>query len=226
MKKNILFDLDGTLTDSREGIIKSFAYAFERLGVACPDESRLELCIGPPLRDSFTEILKSEDEHIINRAVEFYRQRFSTKGLYENQPYDGITDLLGQLKVNGHNLYVATSKAKYFADIIVDHFDLSPFFHAVYGSELDGSTTNKTKLLHGLLEQEGLNPTDTLMVGDRKYDVIAAVNNQLEAVGVLWGYGSHRELTTAKANYLIDNPSDMLTLQPSDENTLQQSSPR
>ena len=186
---NVLFDLDGTLTDPRDGILACFKYALEKLQVNSPTDRTLERMIGPPLRESFTALLGVDDEARIDRAISLYRERFSLMGLYENALYPGISEALAQLREVGCTLFVATSKPRVFAQRIIDYFELGGFFRAVHGSELDGSNADKTKLIAHVLTAESLTPTETIMIGDRAHDVVGAKVNSVVPIGVLWGYG-------------------------------------
>ena len=184
---NVLFDLDGTLTDPREGILACFKYALEKLQVNSPTDRTLERMIGPPLRESFTALLGVDDEERIDRAISLYRERFSLKGLYENALYPGISEALAQLRETGCSLFVATSKPQVFAQRIIDYFELGEFFRAVHGSELDGSNADKRDLLAHILRMESLSATGTVMIGDRAQDILAARANGMSSIGVLWG---------------------------------------
>ena len=190
---NILFDLDGTLTDPREGITRSVQFALARLGIDEPDLARLEHFIGPPLLQCFMQTY-GFDEARAWEAVNHYRERFRVTGLYENRVFDGIPELLEALVGRGHTLYVATSKPGVFAREIARHFAFDRHFKAIYGSELDGTRTNKVELIEHLLAIEKLNLAQTLMIGDRKHDLIGAHRNGLSAAGVGYGFGSREEL--------------------------------
>jgi phosphoglycolate phosphatase len=210
--KNILFDLDGTLTDPLEGMLSCFHYAFERLSVPCPTEAELQLHIGPPLRSTFSQILKTTDEAMVERAVSLYRERFSAGGMTENKVYDGVPEMLASLQSASKRLFVATSKPQAFTDRILQHFNLSAYFDGVYGSALNGQLDNKVDLIRHLLASESLVAGETLMVGDRKYDIWGAKENRCFAAGVTYGYGSMEELRKAGADYLCHNPSDVAAL--------------
>lgn len=199
-QQNILFDLDGTLTDPREGITRSIQYALAKLGIDEPDLTRLEHFIGPPLLQAFMQFY-AFDEAKAWEAVNFYRERFKVTGLYENRVFDGVVDLLGELQGQGRTLYVATSKPWVFAREIARHFAFDMHFKVIYGSELDGTRTNKVELIAHLLAEEQLDPAQTLMIGDRKHDLIGARSNGLEAVAVGYGFGSHEELTAQAPEY-------------------------
>ena len=191
--QNILFDLDGTLTDPREGITRSIQYALGKLGIDEPDLRNLEHFIGPPLLQQFM-VAYDFDEAKAWAAVNFYRERFRVTGLYENQLFNGVIALLETLQQQGRHLYIATSKPWEFAREIARHFDFARHFKVVYGSELDGTRTNKVELIAHILQQEGLDPAQTLMVGDRKHDLIGARVNGLDCAAVGYGFGSREEL--------------------------------
>jgi phosphoglycolate phosphatase len=204
---NILFDLDGTLTDPREGIVACFKHALSELGQSCPSDSEFERYIGPPLYESFGELLGSTERRWINDAVGLYRDRFSSTGMFENAVYPGMEPALAALRDLGATLFVATSKAQVFAERIVEHFGLDRFFRAVYGSELDGARTNKADLIAHILRAESISPPSALMVGDRGHDVLGAKANGVFPIGALWGYGSREELVAAGATLLCQQPS-------------------
>jgi len=207
--KTLLFDLDGTLTDPKEGIVGSIRYALEKLQLVTSKSDQDYLwCIGPPLMESFVQMTGSEDKAA--RALVFYRERFSKTGLFENQVYREIPETLLILKNAGHRLYVATSKPHVFAQQILDHFRLSDLFERVYGSELDGTRADKSELLSFLIGREALDRQNCIMIGDRKHDVMGARNNLVSSIGVLYGYGSRQELEEAGADRLCGNPSDLL----------------
>ena len=207
---HLLLDLDGTLTDPKPGILNCIRYALDEMEIDVPPDSRLESCIGPPLRDSFRELCgKGSSEQRIEAAVSLYRSRFSSLGLFENRVYDGIPDCLEQLRERVHSLYLATSKPSVYARRIVEHFGLDRYLDGVYGSELDGRLGDKSDLIRHLVEKENLPPADTRMIGDRSYDVVGARNNGIGAIGVLWGYGSEAELRTAGADSLCAEPGDL-----------------
>ena len=205
--KNVLFDLDGTLTDSREGIIRCIRHALVQLGTACPADYELQTYIGPPLRSTFSTILNSTDRVLIERAVRLYRERFSETGLYENAVYEGVPQMLESLRASSRKLYVVTSKLEVYAERILRHFQLADYFEGVYGSAPDGSSDDKAELIEHLLQTTALDPTRTLMVGDRWHDVAAAKRNSCLAMGVTYGYGREAELTGAGADFICRSPS-------------------
>jgi phosphoglycolate phosphatase len=205
--KTIYFDLDGTLTDPKVGITRSIQYALEKLGRVAPPEEDLTWCIGPPLRGSLLKLLG--DDHLADRAVSFYRERFSDIGIYENGVYAGIEDTLSLLTGRGRRLFVATSKPRIYAERIIDHFNLGSYFDCVFGSELDGTRSDKTELLKYALEAGRIDPTDAVMVGDRSHDIVGARNNRMRALGVLYGYGSKDELIQAGAHHVCATPQEV-----------------
>jgi phosphoglycolate phosphatase len=213
-RMNVLFDLDGTLTDPKEGIIACFRYALETLGRDSPGDRALERFIGPPLRESLSTLVGVNDETIVERAITLYRGRFAAQGMFENSLYPGISEALEQLQDDGQLLFVATSKPTVFAERIVEHFGMARFFRAVYGSELNGVNADKRDLLAHVVRAESLASVDTAMVGDRAHDVLGALANGLFSVGVLWGYGSREELVAAGAGALCDVPSALGDLPP------------
>lgn len=198
--QNVLFDLDGTLTDPREGITRSIQYGLSKMGIEEPDLSKLEHFIGPPLLQAFIEFYGFSEAQAWE-AVGFYRERFSVTGLYENHVFDGITPLLEDLVGQGRQLYIATSKPQIYAREIARHFDFAKHFKVIYGSELDGTRTNKVELIAHLMAEEGLDPAQTLMIGDRKHDLIGARHNGLDAAAVGYGFGSFEELSAHAPNY-------------------------
>ena len=205
----LFFDLDGTLTDPKPGITRSIRYALQKLDhPAIPSEDELTWCIGPPLRASFVRLLGAETS--ADHAVSLYRERFSDVGLFENAIYDGIDDVLTALGNSGHRLFVATSKPHVFADRIIDHFGLRHHFERVFGSELDGTRVDKGDLLEYALNEAAVDPSRTLMIGDRSHDMVGARNNGMGAIGVLYGYGSKDELIGAGASHVCATPAAIL----------------
>jgi phosphoglycolate phosphatase len=208
---NLLFDLDGTLTDPFPGITRCIAYAMERVGVSAPPAEQLRWCIGPPLKHSLAQLLATDDAPRVEEALALYRERFGTVGLFENTVYDGIPDVLETLNEAGHTLVVATSKPAVFARRIVDHFGLRRYFKTTYGSELDGTRADKTRLIAHILRKESFNGPETIMIGDRAYDMIGAKENGLFRWGVLWGYGSRDELERSGAQALVAMPAELIS---------------
>lgn len=194
--------------DPKVGILACIHHALDALAVPTPDIATLRQWIGPPLEASFAQLLGSPDQ--AQQAVALYRERFATVGLYENTVYPAIPDLLHQLQNRGFPLYVVTAKPQIFAEKIVTHFHLAPYFQAVYGSGLDGTYAHKQDLIADVLEELSLPGTAAVMVGDRHHDIQGAKANGLGTIGVLWGYGSKVELQEAGADCLCDRPADLL----------------
>lgn len=205
----ILFDLDGTLTDPKEGITKSIAYALKKLDAPCLDEKTLESFIGPPLIESFREIC-GFDISKAEAALTFYRERFKKVGLYENILYPGIEGLLSALKKKGITLAVATSKPTIFAEKILDHFNLNQYFDIVVGSNLDGTRTAKNEVIHEVLKQLSFPPKENVvMIGDRKYDILGAKKEGIPCVAVGYGYGSQKELELSKPFHIVQSIQEL-----------------
>lgn len=199
----ILFDLDGTLTDSGTGIINSVQYALKMMGINEADREKLKRFIGPPLTESFEEMYRMSPNEAW-QAVEFYREYFKVKGMFENIVYPGITDLLRKLTEEGRKLWVATSKPTVFSKQIISHFHLDQFFQEIVGSELDGSRMAKKEVIAEILkEYPEIDPSRTVMVGDRKHDVIGARDNHLDSIGVVYGYGTEEELKLSGASQIV-----------------------
>lgn len=206
----VIFDLDGTLTDSGPGIFKSTRFALERLNAIdgterpIPTPDALRWIIGPPLQESFAKLVGADRGEAM---LALYRERYAAVGMFENSLYPGIAAALGELKASGYRLFVATSKLEIYARPILEHFALTGFFEAIYGSQPDGARAAKGDLLGYLLDRERLSPSNgVVMIGDRKHDAIGAHTVGIASIGVLWGYGGAAELTEAGADPLIETP--------------------
>jgi phosphoglycolate phosphatase len=210
--RNLLFDLDGTLTDPGEGITACFRYALDRLGRPSPPAEELARYIGPPIRLAFSEILRSDDARLIEEAVSIYRERFTSVGLYENRLYDGVPEMLANLRSAGFRLFVATSKPQVYAEKVLCHFSLDSYFDDVQGNELGGRLDDKADLVRELMMRHLLRADSTVMIGDRRYDVRAAVLNGLQSVGVTYGYGTEAELRNSGVNHVIGCPNGVEVL--------------
>ena len=205
----VLFDLDGTLTDSRAGITGSLRHALTRLGRPCPDDEVLATFIGPPLRGTLATLLDTADPELIETAVAHYRARYDEVGLFENRVYDGVPEMLeGTARLAGP-LLVATAKLQRLAARIVTHFDLARHFAGVYGAEAGGRFDRKSDLVAHLLERRIIRAGRAVMVGDRASDIEAARLHGIPSVGALWGFGSARELTDAGADRLCTGPREL-----------------
>ena len=209
MKKTILFDLDGTLTDSGEGIINCVIYALERFGLPIPSRDSLRYFVGPPLHESFIKQGVPADR--AEEAVAVYRERYVPTGMFENTPYPGVRKLLEALKAEGHTLYVASSKPEWMCVEILKHFDLDKYFEMICGATMDTSRTNKEAVIEYLIQQNG--KTDNMiMVGDTKFDILGANYHNIPSVGVSWGYGNVSEMETAGASSIVHTPEELYQL--------------
>lgn len=210
MYQNILFDLDGTLTDPGVGITNSAIYALEKWNIKVAERSELYKFIGPPLRDSFMNFYGFSEEQA-KEAIVYYREYFKDKGIFENEVYPGIVELLQQLKASGKKIVLATSKPEEFAIRILKHFDLFDYFDFVGGAYMDGVRNKKGEVIQYALESAGITDlSTTVMIGDREHDIIGAKENGLDSIGVLFGYGSRKELTEAGATYIAETVGDIL----------------
>lgn len=211
MYKAILFDLDGTLTESGEGITKSVQYALEKLGKPEEDLDALKVFVGPPLMEQFMKYADL-DEETARRAVEIYRERYSTIGIFENRPYPGVAHMLEELKKKGYVLAVASSKPEYFVKKILAHFELEEYFEEAVGSEMNGSRTNKTEVIEETLRRLHLenHRNQVLMVGDKEHDILGARKAGVECLAVSYGYGTMEELTEAKPLQIADSAEEVL----------------
>lgn len=211
MIKNILIDLDGTLTDPKVGITTSARYGLEKIGHPISDEVNIDWIIGPPLKASLAKILNVEADHVLaEQALMGYRERFAVKGLYENHVFEGVAETLAELKRRGYRLFVATAKPTVYAKQILEHFDLAQYFTDIYGSELNGERTNKAELIQYILAQQKLQADQCLMVGDREHDIFGARQNGIDTIAVNYGYGSQEELALAQPKYQIDRFNQLL----------------
>ena len=202
----IFFDLDGTLTDPKAGITGCVQYALEQMGAPVPSKDELTWCIGPPLIESFTRLVGADRAE---EGVGWYRERFSTVGLFENAVYEDIPEVLGSLSER-YRLYVASSKPLVFVDQILEHFGLDGFFIRTFGSNLDGSLADKSALLRYALAETGVSPQRALMIGDRSYDAVGAKNNGMDFIGALYGYGSEVEFEASGFARWVTQASELL----------------
>lgn len=215
MKQYLLFDLDGTLTDPKVGITTCVQYALADFGIDEPDLDKLEPFIGPPLKDSFMEFYHMTDEQA-QRAIEKYRERFQDTGIFENELYGGIHDLLRTLKAAGMHLAVASSKPTVYVERILRHFKLDSYFEVVLGSELNGERVKKSQVVLEVLRKffgdKPIQQDEVFVIGDRKYDIEAARAFHVESVGVAYGYGSMEELKEARADYIVKSVAELKKL--------------
>lgn len=208
---SLLFDLDGTIIAPEEGIVNSLIYAFEQLGGTVPEREVLLEFIGPPLIDSFSERYAWSSQKT-DQAIAYYRERFAEKGVHENHLYEGIREVLQGFKKQGYRLFLATSKPTIFAKQILDNFQLSSLFDGITGSNLDNTRGQKTEIIAYVLHHFNLTAAQAIMIGDRKYDMIGAANNQVIGVGVTYGHGDAAELIEAGAEAIIGDCKDLPSL--------------
>lgn len=211
MLQYILFDLDGTLTDPGIGITNSVMYALKKFNIEVADRTQLYKFIGPPLLYSFqTYYGFSETDSAL--AVQYYREYFKDRGLYENEVYDGIPELLGKLKEKGYKLVLATSKPEVYAVEILKHFGLYDYFDFAAGATMDSTRSKKADVIAYALDSCGIKDLSTaIMIGDREHDILGAKQTGLASIGVLYGYGNREEFEAAGATYIAETPADILT---------------
>ena len=203
--ENILFDLDGTITDPGEGITNSVAYALNKYGINVADRKELYKFIGPPLAESFEKYYGFSETEARN-AVEYYREYYRDKGIFENLLIDGFENLLENLESCGKTLIVATSKPEVFAKQVLEHFNIARFFKYIAGGDLDGTRTKKDEIIAYALEACDItDKSKTIMIGDRELDIIGAKKAGIDSIGVLFGYGDRTELENAGATYIVEN---------------------
>lgn len=207
MKKTIMFDLDGTLTDSGEGIIKCASLALEHFGLPVPDWEEMRTFVGPPLGESFMRYGVPQER--VEEAIAVYRSRYIPVGKFENHPYPGIRELLEQLKQHGHTLFVATSKPEAMSIEILEHFDLAKYFRQICGATMDGTRSSKASVIEYLIAGNGRDG-QMIMVGDTKFDILGAKAHGIPAVGVAWGYGAVSQMQQAGAAAIAQSPEQLL----------------
>lgn len=207
--KCILFDLDGTLTDSGPGIMNCARATFQQFGCDIPDDTAMRTMIGPPLKDSFARFGIAADQ--LNDAVIFYRSMYTVTGMFENEPYPGIRELLGKLQSDGHRIFVATSKPEHMAVTILEHFDLAKYFERICGADSDHVRSTKSAVIAYLLEGIG-GAENAVMVGDTVYDVQGAAEHHIPTICVDWGYGIKEEMLAAGAKAVVDTAEELYAL--------------
>ncbi len=206
--KNILFDLDGTLTNPKEGITNSVAYALKRYGIIVENKDELVPFIGPPLYDSFMKYY-GFDRKKAEEAVEVYREYFRPYGIFENIVYDGIGEILNSLKEIGYTLLIASSKPEEFVKQITKKFQLEEYFSEQVGSTMDGSLIKKADVINEAIRRLDLNKAETVMVGDKSHDIIGAKTAGIDGIGVRWGFASEGELEAEKPVFIAETVADL-----------------
>lgn len=205
----ILFDLDGTLTDSALGITNSAAYSLKKYGIEVADRTELYKFVGPPLHESFEKFYGFSPEEA-KQAVEYYREYYREKGIFENVVYDGIEPLLKAISDSGKTLVVATSKPELFAKRILEYFDLAKYFTYIAGANMDGTRTKKDEVIAYALQNCRISDrAKVVMVGDREHDILGAGKVGIDSLGVLFGYGDYEELKNAGATYIAETVEDI-----------------
>ena len=205
----ILFDLDGTLTDSAIGITNSVKYALNKFGIEVVNGGELNRFVGPPLMDSFINYYGFSEEQA-KTAVEYYREYYVEKGIFENLVYDGCENMLQSLKDNGMKLIVATSKPEIFAKQILEYFDIAKYFTYIAGSNIDGTRVKKDEVIQYALESCNIKDlTKLIMIGDRVYDILGAKKVGINSIGVLYGYGDRNELENAGADFIVETVTEI-----------------
>ncbi|MCY6354620.1 HAD family hydrolase [Clostridium sp. ZS2-4] len=208
----ILFDLDGTLTDSKLGITKSVKYALEKYDIIVENLDELEVFIGPPLLDSFQEFYLF-DKPKAAEAIKHYREYFTKQGIFENAVYPKISELLEELKKLNKTLIVATAKPTVFAKKILEHFNLSKYFSEIIGSNLDGTRDSKGEVINFVLSTiPNISKKNIVMIGDRKHDILGARENGLDSIAVTYGYGTNEELKKAEPTYFANSIEELLEI--------------
>jgi len=206
--KILLFDLDGTLTDSKQGIINSIRYTLEKMKLK-ENNINLELLIGPPLSESFEKYF-GLDNKTARYAVSVYREYYAVKGIFENKVYPGIPELLQNLTDNNKTMTCVTSKAAFYAEQILDHFNLTQYFARTIGSNMDLTCTHKIELIKLALSYfPNHNNSDFIMIGDRADDIIGAKKNNIASIGVLYGYGTSEEIKEEQPSYIVNSVKEL-----------------
>lgn len=205
----LFFDLDGTLADPSDGMTKCLRHALECLGWPTPPPAELLQYIGPSLRWTFPRLLASDDPELIEAAVGYYRQRYGTVGLFEQEIYPGIPPVLRSLHDDGFALYVVTSKPKIFAERIIRHFELDAYFVEVFGPDLDGRFDDKTELIAHIFARNICQPRQAVMIGDRASDIVAGKTNGAHTIAVTYGFGSVEELAATEPDCFCHNPAEI-----------------
>ena len=206
----LLFDLDGTVIDSGLGVTNSVMYVLKKWGIEVPDRKSLYVFLGPPLVDSFSEYYGFSHEDSL-KCVEYYREYYNDKGIYESTVYDGMIDVMKKARELGKKVIIATSKPEDYARQILDHHGVTEYLDFVAGATMDESRNSKAGVIRYALESYGITDTSKIvMIGDRKFDVIGAAEHGIDTIGVLFGFGSEEELLSAGAKYIAPTPADIL----------------
>jgi len=212
MIKNVFFDLDGTLIDPKKGFMRCLQYALEQMGRLQPEQIDYSKYIGPPLRTSFPKLLGTSDKVLIEQAMSLFRERLTTIGIYENKLYPGVIEMLTEISRDSHKLFVVTSRPTVYSEKIVNNLEINHYFDNIFGPELDGRFDDKTELVAYIIDKLNLAPMETVMIGDRKVDVIAGKSNGTKTIGVTYGYGSEEELLGCMPDHICHSPDQIPAL--------------
>jgi phosphoglycolate phosphatase len=211
MIKNVLFDLDGTISDSQEGVVGCYQYTIGKLSRYRYEDNEIKKLIGTPLRGMLSILLKSNDKELINEAVRLYREKFAEIGIIGNKAYPGIPELLTALNSGSYDVFLVTMKNRDDAEKITKYLNFENIFSGIYGPNMDGQPDKKAQLIKTLISEHGLAPDETVMVGDRKEDIIAGKSNGNLTIGITWGYGSKYEITGSAPDRICATPNEILS---------------
>ena len=207
--QHIIFDLDGTLTDSKPGIINSAVYACQKLGIKDPPVEEFDRLIGVPLQDYFRMIFDFSDAEV-EKAVIYFREYYGSKGVYENEVYDGIPGLLNKLKKAGKKIYISTAKYEKYAWVVTDHFQFTPLITDMVGADQGGVHATKTELAAKIIQRNKITDLEkTIVIGDKHMDIQAGHQNGIDSIGVTYGFGTSEELVGEKPTYLVDSVAEL-----------------
>ncbi len=207
--RNIFFDLDGTLVDTKPGVFRCYQYALEKLGQPYPGDDAMLQFLGPPLRYAFTTLLKTKDNAVIENAVSIYRERYTTTGIYECAPYPDILKLLAELHQHHLHLFIVTTKAKPYADTIAQYLGFNKWLTDVYGPGMNGDMDDKAEMIRHILSTRSLKPQETVMIGDRERDIKAGKVNGTQTIGITYGYGDTQEISAAVPDFICQSPAEI-----------------
>ena len=212
MLKNILFDLDGTISDSREGVIGCFQHTLKEMTGSYIEEAAIMKLIGTPIRTIFSELLQTDDEQLITRAISVYRDKYAEIGIAGNRIYPGIAELLSTLKEKPCSIFIVTMKNKLDSAKVIRHLGFDHLIQGIYGPSLEGYPDSKVELIESLLSDNDLKPRETVMIGDRGADVLAGKSNNTWTIGVTYGFGSREEISESSPDFICQSPQEILSV--------------
>jgi len=212
MLKNILFDLDGTISDSREGVIGCFQHTLKGMTGSCIEESAIMKLIGTPIRTIFSELLQTDDEQLITRAISVSRDKYAEIGITGNRVYPGIALLLSTLKEKSFCIFIVTMKNKFDSEKVIRHLGFGHLIQGIYGPSLEGYPDNKAELIKSSLFENTLIPEETVMIGDRGVDILAGKSNNTWTIGVTYGFGSREEISESSPDHICQSPQEILSV--------------